>query len=234
MRNDGPKKNKLYKSFGFAFEGIFNTIARERNMQIHCLATVLVVIFGFILDISLAEWFVCLILFALVMSLELVNTSIEAVVDLVTEEKKPLAKKAKDAAAQFPLKASTDDDISLDFDKKIPVLKKHLDFGGRIKTKTLGRDGFSIEHENVELRAVEQLIDAGQVSALCKALLILAGKYFNKKMSLDEMADDLLAKIEKDGPDALFAGAPYAAEGLTAIRRQELYACLNRCRFIDM
>ena len=68
-------------------------------MQIHCCVAVLVVIFGFLLKISLAEWMVCLLLFALVMSFELVNTALEAVVDLVTLEKKPLAKKAKDAAA---------------------------------------------------------------------------------------------------------------------------------------
>ncbi len=99
MDNNTPRKNKLYKSFGYAFEGIFNTMFYERNMQIHCLVTVLVVIFGIILKISLTEWFFCMLLFALVLSLELVNTAIEAVVDLVTEEKKPLAKKAKDAAA---------------------------------------------------------------------------------------------------------------------------------------
>ena len=68
-------------------------------MQIHSLVTVLVVIFGIILKISMIEWFICMLLFAIVLSLELVNTAIEAVVDLVTEEKKPLAKKAKDAAA---------------------------------------------------------------------------------------------------------------------------------------
>ncbi len=99
MKNSEDKKNKLYKSFGYAFEGIGNTILHERNMQIHCTVTMLVVIFGFLLKISLLEWFVCLLLFALVLSLELVNTALEAVVDLVTTEKKPLAKKAKDAAA---------------------------------------------------------------------------------------------------------------------------------------
>ena len=45
------------------------------------------------------EWCICLLLFALVAGLELVNTAVEAVVDLVTEEKKPLAKTAKDTAA---------------------------------------------------------------------------------------------------------------------------------------
>ena len=49
--------------------------------------------------LSVTEWCICLTLFGLVMALELVNTSIEAVVDLVTEERKPLAKIAKDTAA---------------------------------------------------------------------------------------------------------------------------------------
>lgn len=93
------RKDPLYKSFGYAFKGIGRTIRDERNIKIHLLATVLVVAFGFFLHISIAEWMICLILFGLVISLELVNTAIEATVDLVTEERKPLAGKAKDAAA---------------------------------------------------------------------------------------------------------------------------------------
>ena len=54
---------------------------------------------GIIFQLSVTEWCICLTLFGLVMALELVNTSIEAVVDLVTEERKPLAKIAKDTAA---------------------------------------------------------------------------------------------------------------------------------------
>ncbi len=93
------KREPLYKSFGFAFEGIFNTIKSERNIKIHIFATIMVVIFGFILKISYVEWLICLLLFGLITSLELVNTAVEAVVDLATEERKALAKKAKDAAA---------------------------------------------------------------------------------------------------------------------------------------
>ena len=93
------KKNPLYKSFGYAFEGIFAGIRKERNMKIHCAAAVLVVIAGAVLGISTTEWCICFLLFGLIMSLELVNTAVEAVVDLVTEEKKPLAKLAKDTAA---------------------------------------------------------------------------------------------------------------------------------------
>ena len=93
------KKDPLYKSFGYAFQGIFNTIRTERNIKLHCAAAILVTIFGIWLQISKTEWMICFILFGLILALELVNTAEEATVDLFTEERKPLAKKAKDAAA---------------------------------------------------------------------------------------------------------------------------------------
>ena len=68
-------------------------------MKIHCMVAALVVIAGLIFGISVTDWCICLGLFGMVMALELVNTAVEAVVDLVTEERKPLAKLAKDAAA---------------------------------------------------------------------------------------------------------------------------------------
>lgn len=93
------KKDPLYKSFGYAFAGIFAVVTKERNMKIHCAAVVCVVIAGLVFHITPIEWCICLILFGLVMALEMVNTAVEAVVDLVTEERRPLAKLAKDAAA---------------------------------------------------------------------------------------------------------------------------------------
>lgn len=93
------KKDPIRKSFGYAFEGIAVCVKKERNMKIHCVAAALVVIAGIILEISVTEWCICLVLFGLVMALEMVNTAVEAVVDLVTQERKPLAKIAKDTAA---------------------------------------------------------------------------------------------------------------------------------------
>ncbi|WP_346662285.1 diacylglycerol kinase family protein [uncultured Merdimonas sp.] len=93
------KKPPLRRTFGYAFEGILTGIRKERNMQIHTAAMILVVFFGTVLGLSATEWCICLVLFGLVMALELVNTAVEAVVDLVTEERKPLAKIAKDTAA---------------------------------------------------------------------------------------------------------------------------------------
>ena len=95
----GRKKDPLHKSFSYAFEGIFTCIRNERNMKIHIEVATLVVIAGWILGLSITEWCICLGLFGLVMALELVNTAVEAVVDLVTTERHPLAKIAKDTAA---------------------------------------------------------------------------------------------------------------------------------------
>ena len=95
----GRKKAPLYKSFSYAFAGIFACIRKERNIKIHCVFMFLVIIAGLVLRLSVTEWCICLILFGLILSLELVNTAVESVVDLVTEEKKPLAKVAKDTAA---------------------------------------------------------------------------------------------------------------------------------------
>ena len=59
----GRKKDPLYKSFGYAFQGIFTCIRKERNMKIHCMVAALVVIAGLILGISVTEWCICLGLF---------------------------------------------------------------------------------------------------------------------------------------------------------------------------
>ena len=83
------KKDPLYKSFGYAFAGIFAVVTKERNMKIHCVAMVCVVIAGFVFHITPVEWCICLTLFGLVSGIkEMVNTAVEAVVDLVTKREK--------------------------------------------------------------------------------------------------------------------------------------------------
>ena len=107
MRRKKQKSTRqtIAKSFGHAFDGIFAGL-EERNMKIHCTMAALVIFFGLILHISVTEWCICFLLFVLIMGLELVNTAIEALCDLVTQEYKPLAKRAKDTAAGAVLIAS--------------------------------------------------------------------------------------------------------------------------------
>ncbi len=93
-------RQSLLKSFQHAFEGIIHTIKR-RNVILKYIFLFMcaVILCGFYFHITKIEWMICLILFALVLSLELVNTAIEAVVDLASPDIHPLAKLSKDAAA---------------------------------------------------------------------------------------------------------------------------------------
>lgn len=87
------------RSFGYAIRGIQLVFGSEANMKIHATIAVAVVVCGFAFSISITEWLLCLICFGLVMGLEMVNTAIENVVDLVSPDQHPLAGKAKDIAA---------------------------------------------------------------------------------------------------------------------------------------
>jgi len=89
----------LYNTISYAIEGIISTMKEERNMTIHILMMFLVITAGIIFHISYLEWIICLILCGLILTLELINTAIENVVDLVTVENNKKAKIAKDSAA---------------------------------------------------------------------------------------------------------------------------------------
>lgn len=89
---------KFINSFAYAIDGI-KVGLKQRNLRIHITVAVLVVIVGFWLKISIAEWAVLVLTMGLVISLELVNTAIESLVDLATSEYHILAKTAKDVAA---------------------------------------------------------------------------------------------------------------------------------------
>ena len=94
------EKNKTFKdSFKHAYDGIIYALLREKNMHVHAVMAVLVIVCGILFDIGYSEWLVCFILIALVISMELINTAIEAVVDLITTKENKLAKVAKDTSA---------------------------------------------------------------------------------------------------------------------------------------
>lgn len=91
--------NKLALSFRYALKGIATAFIKERNMKIHAVAVVLVVWAGFYFHIESTQWLILLLTIAFVIGLEMINTAIEALVDLVTEEYRRLAAIAKDVAA---------------------------------------------------------------------------------------------------------------------------------------
>lgn len=93
---------KLFKSFGYAFEGIFTVIKNERNMRIHL--TCLCYMLGFLcfsdwFELTKTDWAILLLACGAVISGEIINTAIENAVNLASREYTEYGKIAKDAAA---------------------------------------------------------------------------------------------------------------------------------------
>lgn len=93
------KKRSITDRFNVACEGIFETIRTERHMKFHCFATIVVCILILFMDIGKYEIMALIGSMTLVWFAELVNTSIETIVDMITDKYNPLAKRAKDISA---------------------------------------------------------------------------------------------------------------------------------------
>lgn len=90
---------KQFRSFGYAFRGIYRTLATQAHLQFHAFATFLVVLMAWYLRVSAHEWCILVLTIAVIWSAEITNTAIEHLTDLVSPNYHPLAERAKDAAA---------------------------------------------------------------------------------------------------------------------------------------
>ncbi len=87
------------RSFKYAFVGIWTMLKSQQNAWIHAFATVAVILAGFVLGISPAEWCWLVLAIIAVWMAEALNTAIEFLADVASPEFHPLVKKAKDVAA---------------------------------------------------------------------------------------------------------------------------------------
>ena len=93
------KLKKLIDSFNHAINGIIDTVRTERNMKIHLIVALGVFLACFLFDVSKLEFLVLAITITMVIAAEMINTAIEAAIDMTTNYYHPLAKVAKNAAA---------------------------------------------------------------------------------------------------------------------------------------
>jgi diacylglycerol kinase len=98
--------SSFIRSFSYAFAGIAHTVKTQRNMRIHVAAAIVALVMAWWLEISRNDVLLVFFSIALVFSLELMNTAIEATVDLASPERHEKAKAAKDAAAGSVLVAA--------------------------------------------------------------------------------------------------------------------------------
>lgn len=92
---------KVVRSFKYAFQGMISML-QERNMKVHLFAAFVAIILGNVYRLSLTEWFVILILIGIVFALEMVNTAIEELSNIVRDELKlsyKATQRARDVAA---------------------------------------------------------------------------------------------------------------------------------------
>lgn len=101
-----PHRYSLYKAFRYAIRGILTAVQTERNMKIHIAAALIVFIAAALLQLDQIRWLFLLLVVAMVFVAELMNTAVEAVVDLITPEEHLLARVAKDTAAGAALVAA--------------------------------------------------------------------------------------------------------------------------------
>ncbi len=94
------------KSFVYAFSGIRTALKNEPNIRIHLVLAILALILGIILKLSYLEWLLLMFTIFYVITLELLNTVLEQVVNLVSPEIQPAAKIAKDVSAAMVLVAA--------------------------------------------------------------------------------------------------------------------------------
>ncbi len=87
------------KAFHFALSGLWLALRTEKNIWIYLVITIAVVITAARLRLSVNDWAVIILTIAFVWAAELINTAIEYTVDLITPERHPIAKAAKDIAA---------------------------------------------------------------------------------------------------------------------------------------
>lgn len=89
---------KMLRSFKYAFQGI-RVLMHENNARFHLLATVVVILTGFLVKLSPIEWTIMCIIIGLVWVAEAFNTALEKLCDFVSPQHHPLIGKVKDLAA---------------------------------------------------------------------------------------------------------------------------------------
>ena len=96
-------KKYWYKKFFYAFRGIFSSIKEERSMIFHIISMVIVFIVSIALKLSIDQWIPIILVSGFVIAIELVNTALENLIDMVSFEYNINAQKVKDISAAATL-----------------------------------------------------------------------------------------------------------------------------------
>lgn len=136
---------------------------------------------------------------------------------------------AKEEAKAFPL-PSGDTPVAEKPDyNRIPKPDRRFGSDGRVKMKTLGMDGISINRDTIDLRYVEQLADTEQLTALTHLMKFMRMRSFDGSKNLQQAVGETMKILGTKGWEGI-CGAGTLPGNLALPRRQEVFACVNRWR----
>ena len=130
-------------------------------------------------------------------------------------------------------KVSLRDDLDVSIDFRRVLDKGSISEGPKgIKIKTLGKDGLSINKENIDLKSVEQIVDGEQINTIGMAIKFIEDKYSGKDLTIEKIVDEIEKDITKNliGIDNIKGGNG----SLAMPRKQEILCAINRLRTLKI
>lgn len=137
-----------------------------------------------------------------------------------------ITKEAKKAASHYPLNFDCEEELDwIPKDRRLSVPKKSSREQHGTKIKTMGRDGFSMNKRNVDLRYLEQVTDSAQMTGIAKILEYLLENYQGKEVSIAEITEQVICFLQRKGFEGVVrSGMP----DMAMPRKCEICACINR------
>ena len=157
----------------------------------------------------------------------------DTIIQMDRYEPKEITKLAKETAKDFPAMSGMENPAEKPVFIRCPRQGQGFKPNDRIKMKTMGKEMVQLNRENIDLRYVEQLADTEQVSALGYCVRYAEKHLFQGKDTIQNVVDKLEEKICREGLSSLCESNASVAS-LAMPRRQEIFACLNRYRGLNL
>ncbi len=147
---------------------------------------------------------------------------------------KDITEQAKEAASSYPgITYPKEKAVMPDF-HRFPSKNPGVFHKGRIKVKTLGKDGVQLNHDTIDMRYVEQLADSEQLTCLGYILKRMEEECLDGKRTMKEQMETLVCEMETQGLAAVFGKEMRQAGdlpgNLAVPRKIEIFSCMNRYR----
>ena len=128
---------------------------------------------------------------------------------------------------------NVNENLKVDIDFNRVILKGTIESSPKgVKVKTLGKDGISINKENIDLRAVEQIVDNEQLNTIGAIMKYAENKLMGKNLTLAQIADNITEELKNNliGIENIKGG--YGSFAI--VRKQEIMCAYNRYRKIKI